>query len=171
MGISKIIYRCISTIRKGLNKYFISPIYCKNLGKCGGGVRIGSGCHFDGIENIYISNNVSIGRGCTFMTTRAKIIIADHVMFGPNVSVITGNHRIDKQGVLMFDVKDNDKLPENDQDVIFEGDNWIGANCIILKGCTIGRGAVVAAGAVVTTDVRPYCVYGGVPASFIKERF
>lgn len=55
--------------------------------------------------------------------------------------------------------------------VIIEGDNWIGANAIILKGVTVGRGAVVAAGSVVIHDVPPYSIVGGVPAKVISERF
>lgn len=71
----------------------------------------------------------------------------------------------------MIAVTDADKLPENDQDVVFEGDNWIGANATILKGVRIGEGAVISAGAVVVKDVSPYTVVGGVPAVKIKDRF
>lgn len=64
-------------------------------------------------------------------------------MTGPNVSIITGNHRIDLIGRYMNTVSNDEKLPENDQDVIIEGDNWIGAGAIILNGVKIGIGAVV----------------------------
>ena len=80
-------------------------------------------------------------------------------MFGPRVTVITGNHRTDVVGKPMIEV--TEKLPENDQDVVFEGDNWIGANVTILKGVTIGEGAVIAAGAVVTKNVDGYSIWGG----------
>ena len=105
------------------------------------------------------------------LSTRAKVIIGDYVMFGPNVSVITGNHRIDVIGKRMYEIKDSDKRATDDQDVIFAGDNWIGANSTILKGVTIGEGAVVAAGALVNKDVPPYTVVGGVPAKVLKMRF
>ena len=71
----------------------------------------------------------------------------------------------------MISLTDKDKLPENDQDIVFEGDNWIGANATILKGVKIGYGAVVAAGAVVTKDVTPYAIVGGVPAKKIRNRY
>ena len=58
---------------------------------------------------------------------------------------------------------DDEKLPENDQDVVFAGDNWVGSNAVILKGVTIGRGAVVASGAVVNKDVQDYSIVGGCP--------
>ena len=90
-------------------------------------------------------------------------------MFGPRVTVITGDHRIDVPGKPMIAV--TEKLAENDQDVVFEGDNWIGANVTILKGVTIGEGAVVAAGAVVTRSIDKYSIWGGIPARKLRDRF
>ena len=143
----------------------------KSFGKCGKRCSVGRRSSFFGIKNIYVGNNVTIGRGALFMTTRAKIIINDGVVFGPNVTIITGDHRIDIKDKPMFMVKDNEKLPENDKDVVFEGDNWVGANVTILKGVTIGKGSVIAAGSVVTKSVEPYAIVGGSPAKFIKNRF
>lgn len=48
------------------------------------------------------------------MSTRADVYIGDNVMFGPNVTAITGNHRIDRLDKPMIDIKDSEKLPEND---------------------------------------------------------
>ena len=71
----------------------------------------------------------------------------------------------------MLNVKDADKRMEDDQDVIFEGDNWIGTSVIILKGVTVGKGSIVAAGSIVTKNVPPYSIVAGVPARVIKKRF
>ena len=71
----------------------------------------------------------------------------------------------------MTTVTNAEKRPEDDRDIVFEGDNWIGANATILRGVTVGRGAIIAAGAVVTKDVTPYSVWGGVPARCLKMRF
>jgi len=68
-------------------------------------------------------------------------------------------------------VTDEEKLEENDQDIIFEGDNWIGMNVTILKGVTIGKGSIIAAGAIVTKSIPPYSISGGVPAKVLKYRF
>ena len=92
-------------------------------------------------------------------------------MFGPKVTVITGGHRTDIVGRYMSSVTDSEKRPEDDRDIVFEGDNWIGANVTVLRGVKIGKGAVVAAGAVVTKDVPAYSIVGGVPAKVIKNRF
>lgn len=63
----------------------------------------------------------------------AKIIIHDHVIFGPNVTIVTGDHRTDIVGRFIDEITDTNKLPENEQDVVIDGDNWIGANTSIMK--------------------------------------
>lgn len=137
--------------------------------RCGRGVRVQPGGRFT-YGNILLGDHVSIGRDATFICTRARIHVGDHVMFGPHVFLITGGHRMDVLDRCMDEISDAEKLPENDQDIVLEGDNWVGANAIILKGVTIGRGAVVGAGAVVTQDVPPLAVVGGVPAKILKYR-
>lgn len=92
-------------------------------------------------------------------------------MIGHNITNLGGNHRFDIVGKFMIDIKENDKLPENDQDVIIEDDVWVGCNVTLLKGVTIGRGSVIAAGAVVTKSCLPYSIIGGNPAKLIKMRF
>jgi chloramphenicol O-acetyltransferase type B len=50
-------------------------------------------------------------------------------------------------------------------------DVWVGYNTTILSGVNIGTGSIIAAGSVVTKDVEPYCIYAGVPAKKVKDRF
>jgi len=50
-------------------------------------------------------------------------------------------------------------------------DVWVGYGAIILSGVTIGRGAIVAAGAVVVSDIPPYAVAAGNPATPVRARF
>ena len=142
----------------------------KMIEECGDNVAIFPDIILHGYD-VHISNNVYIGPGAVFMSTDAPIHIGPNVMFGDRVSLITGNHRIDYIGKYMFDVKKNEKLPENDMPIVIKGDNWIGANATVLKGVTIEEGAVVAAGAVVTKNVPAYTIVGGVPAKVIGKRF
>lgn len=130
-------------------------------------------------ENMRIGKDVSLGENFCVLNALADVIIGDHVMFGPGVTVVTGDHRIDIMGKYMTQVTNEDKIVNNggvkrnpyDETVTFEGDNWIGANVTILKGVTMGKGAVIAAGAVVTKSVPPYEIWGGVPACRIGKRF
>ena len=164
------IWKMVKNINHICYKLSIMKIKLSMLGACGRNVYIGEKSKFSW-ENVYIGNNVSINDNALFMCTRAKIFIGDNVMFGPNVTMITGGHRIDVLGRYMSSITNSEKLPENDQDIKICGDNWIGANSIILKGVVIAEGAVIAAGAIVTKDVPAYAVVGGVPARMLKMRF
>lgn len=147
------------------------PILKSACGSCEKGVTIGKQCKISGIKNIEIGKNSSIGGRALILCTRAKLIIGNYVMIGPQVTIITGDHKINAIGKYMVNVSDSEKDPENDLPVVIEDDVWIGANSTILKGVTIGEGSVIAAGSVVTKNVPAYTVVGGVPVKIIKNRF
>ncbi len=170
MSVLGTIWKCSDFMSRAWNKAVTAPMKRSLLKKCGKEVVIARRVKADGWENILVGNHVSFGEDCRFMTTRANIIIGDHVMFAPAVTVITGGHRTDIVDKYMDEIREEEKRPLDDQDVVFEGDNWIGANAIILKGVTIGRGAVIAAGAIVSKDVAPYTVVGSQVAKEIRKR-
>ena len=121
--------------------------------------------------NMYLGDNINIGYGADMIASRSKIILGNHGVFGPKVSIRGGDHRVDLIGKFIDEVNDTMKKPENDLDIIFEGDNWIGMNVTILKGVTIGKGSVIEAGAVVNKSIPPYSIAGGVPAKILRQRF
>lgn len=122
-----------------------------------------------GAENISIGDHSAIGQRCIFFAAGAELTIGKYVIFAPNVTIITGDHRTDIVGEYMRSVTEDKKLPENDQPVVIEDDVWVATGVIILKGVTIGEGSIIAAGAVVTKDVPPYTVY--VSKDYQKPRF
>lgn len=126
-------------------------------------------CYIISRKNLSIGSNSYIGVRSTFMNLLAPVYIGNNVMFGPEVMIITGNHRIDVVGEYMVNIGNDMKLPENDEPIYIEDDVWIGARAIILKGVTIGHGSVIAAGAIVTKDVPPYTIY--INSQKIKPRF
>ena len=155
------LYDIVEWFHRLLNKMLITPIICTSCMSCGENVRMGRGIRIYGIKNLKIGNDVSVGGGrTTIMCTRAKVKIGDHVMFGPNVTIITGGRRTDLVGRYMTSVTNAKKRPEGDRDIIFEGDNWIGTNATILRCVNIGRGAIIAAGAVVTKDISESSICG-----------
>lgn len=138
-----------------------SQNYKKALASCGKNVRIGRNCRMIP-SHISVGDNVVIGEGSCLMASIAHIHIGNNVMTGPNITIRGGDHRIDVLGKYIIDVKDDEKLPENDADVYIEDDVWIGQHAIILKGVRIGQGSVIGAGSVVTKDVPPYTIHIGV---------
>lgn len=124
----------------------------------------------EGVNNIIMDEPVSIGPGSTIYTTGAKLVVKKHVITGPNLTIITGDHKY-VAGRWLDSVKGDEKEPIYDQDVVIEEDVWIGCNVTILKGVTIGRSSIIGAGSLVVKDVPPYSIVGGVPAKVLKRKF
>lgn len=122
-------------------------------------------------STISVGNHVSLGARSTLIATRSRITIGNYVMFGLELAIRGGNHRTDLVGRFMTTVRDHEKRPEDDLEVVIEDDVWIGTRATILHGVTVGRGSIVAAGAVVTKDVPRYSIVAGVPAQVIKYRW
>lgn len=149
---------------------FWAIYYKKSMKYCGRNVYLRpTNSDFKGLWNLSIGDYTSIPKGAVFYCTEAPLTIGKKVIFGPNPTIITGDHRTDIIGKFIMD--SNEKLPQNDIPVIIEDDVWTGANITILKGVTIGRGSIIAAGAVVTQSFPAYSIIGGVPAKIIKYRF
>ena len=79
----------------------------KSLKKCGKNVRISKDCHLQG--NIECGDNITIGVGAYFVSTGATIRIHDHVVFGPNVTIYSGDHPTNVIGKHISEITDNDK--------------------------------------------------------------
>lgn len=100
---------------------------------------------------------------------------------GPNVRIAPGKHPthtfVSTHPAIYsnpdycmknFQTKDYHNPKRN---VIIGNDVWICANAVIADGVTVGDGAIIAANAVVNSDVEPYSIVGGIPATFIRKRF
>ena len=163
---------CIASFIAEKSEKIFAKVKTLNINRLTGGGkrRIGYPFIIRGVENIEMEDPVSIGPGATIYTTGAKLIIKKHVITGPNLTIITGDHKY-IPGRWIDTIKADEKEPYFDQDVIIEEDVWIGANVTILKGVTIGRSSIVAAGSLVIKDVPPYCIVGGVPAKVIKKKW
>ncbi len=147
--------------------FFIKRYLKSRFFSCGINVYLGN----HGIatyENISVGNDVYIGSNYVFQSAHGKILIGDHVMFGPGVHIHGGNHVYDRIGVYMDTVS---KEKNSDPPVRIENDVWIGANVTILSGVHIGFGSIIGAGSVVTKDVGEGCIYAGNPARLIRMRF
>ena len=95
--------------------------------------------------------------------------MGNKVLFGPNVTIMYGNHNTEVLGKYMFDVNyknNNDDLPAT-----IENDVWIGGNVIILKGVTIAKGTIIDAGSLVTKSTEPYSINLRQPAKLYKYRW
>lgn len=159
MGVA---YRILDGASRAYNKLLLLPALRRSFAECGHNVTLGRHSEVSGAGNIYMGHDVYLGPRTTLLTTRAKIRIGDYVMSGPNLTVISGDHRTDILDRPMMTLSDEDKLPENDQDVIIGDDVWMGSGVTILKGVHVSDHCVIAAGAVVTKDIEPeFSIWGG----------
>jgi len=148
--ISKIIRTWRSTIGGGC------------LDKRGKRINIEKKADFGFGKVISLGDYSGLGVNCN---VRGPLEIGSYVNMGPDVRIITINHKTERTDIPM---KGQGVL--SPQKVTICDDVWIGARVIILPGVTIGKGSIIGAGAVVTKDVPEYAVMGGVPARVIKFR-
>lgn len=136
---------------------------CRGLFKaCGLRVNIEKGAYFGDGSEVEIGDDSGIGTNCWLS---GPVKIGRDVMMGPEVLIITRNHRFDSLDVPMRSQGFQEPRP-----VIIGDDVWIGARAIILPGVNIGRGAIIGAGAVVTRNVPDYAIVGGSPARLLRYR-
>jgi maltose O-acetyltransferase len=110
--------------------------------------------------NISVGENFFASYDC-ILGDSAEIIIGNSCILGPRVTINTEDCPIDA-GVR------NDDL-EYAKPVKIGNDVYIGAGSIINPGVTIGDDVVIGAGSVVTHDLASHAVYGGNPASKIRD--
>lgn len=131
--------------------------------KCGKQVNVEKGAYFGYGSHVSLGERSGIGVNARFYGV-GDISIGEGVIMGPDVVVLTENHRFQDVGI---------PIPGQGKEVssvVIEDDVWIGIRAIILPGVRIGRSSVIGAGAVVTKDIPPYSVVGGVPARVIRNR-
>jgi acetyltransferase-like isoleucine patch superfamily enzyme len=112
-----------------------------------------------GGREIRVGRNVFINQNCTFYDL-GGLHIADDVMIGPNVSIITASHPV---------APSQRRAVTIGEPIVIERNVWIAAGAMILGGVTVGENSVVAAGSVVTRDVPPNSLAGGNPARVIRS--
>jgi acetyltransferase-like isoleucine patch superfamily enzyme len=111
-----------------------------------------------GGDEIRIGRNVFVNQNCTFYDL-GGLDIADDVMIGPNVNIITSGHPLEP----------SQRRTTIGTPIVIEKNVWIAAGAIIIGGVTVGENSVVAAGSVVTKDIPPNTLAGGNPANVIRS--
>ena len=115
-------------------------------------------CDYGG--NIELGNTVYFNFNCIILDV-APVTIADNVMFGPGVQLLTATHPMEASAR-------NSGL-ELGAPITIGRDVWIGGGAIVCPGVSIGSGSVIGAGSVVTRDVPPAVFAAGNPCRVIKS--
>jgi acetyltransferase-like isoleucine patch superfamily enzyme len=108
-------------------------------------------------SNLVIGSHFHVNRN-SYLGTNGPITIGSHVTISLNCSILTishagANHEVDVVAP-----------------VIIKSHCLIYANCTVLPGTVLEEGVVLAAGSVVRGGTKPWSVYAGVPAQWMKFR-
>ena len=147
----------------GVGKRLRAALCRRIFQRCGEGAGVQTGAYFGLGDHVSLGAHSVIGVDARLYGP-GRIEIGDRVLMGPDVAIVTGNHRFGEVGEPIAG-QGADVAP-----VAIEDDVWIGLRVIILPGVTIGKGSVIAAGAVVADDIPPFSIAGGVPARVIRLR-
>jgi acetyltransferase-like isoleucine patch superfamily enzyme len=109
--------------------------------------------------DLRVGQRVFINQCCT-LYDMGGVDIADQVMIGPNVNIITSGHPLEPSRRRAY---------IEAKPIVIENNVWIATGATILGGVVVGENSVVAAGAVVTKDVPPNSFVAGVPAKVIRS--
>ena len=119
-----------------------------------GQVKIGSYVHISAYTGIFAKYGVFIG---DFVTISGRNLIY--------------SQRDDYSGAFMT----NPMIPVKFRSVgegavTFAPYSILGAGCIVLPGIEIGEGAAVGAMSLINANLKPWKIYAGIPARFVKDR-
>jgi serine acetyltransferase len=83
-------------------------------------------------------------------TIGGQVDIADHVIFGHDVMLLTGTHDFREVGR-----RRQANRPTDNRDIFIEAGAWIASRAVIIGPCRIGENSVIGCGCVVDFDVPP----------------
>lgn len=139
------------------------------IGKCGENVKMQGPIQFN------YGCNTKIG-DCFFSNFNFTVLddgpvtIGDHVMIGPNVSIMASSHPLIPEEREELHYPDGHvSMSEYAPGIEIGSHVWIACGVIICGGVKIGDGAVIGAGSVVTKDIPAGYLACGVPCRPVRK--
>ena len=128
------------------------------------GARIGRGVYIKPRVRVKFPWYLEIGEHCwlgegLWIDNLSTVRIGSHVCISQDAYLCTGNHDWTHPNLKLFH-----------RPIVLQDGCWVSARSMICPGTTIGECAVVLGGSVVRSDVPPYEIHGGNPATYIKRR-
>lgn len=130
--------------------------------RCGKDVNIEHGVVFGCGFDVEIGDKSGIGINCV---VPSNIRIGKYVNMGPNVYILSRNHKFDNPDIIM----QHQGYTQSKQTIIGD-DVWIGRQVIFTPGRIVKNGSIIGAGCVLCKDFPEYSIVGGNPSRLIKSR-
>ena len=169
--------------------YTIAELETLGLKKYGENVCISRYARIYNPGNMSIGNNVRIDDFCILSAGNNPFILEDYIHISAGVYIYGQNGFHMKSltnisaGSKIYTQSDSfcgnyligPSIPNRLRNVygsplVIEKYTIIGAGSIVLPGAIIGEGVAIGANSLITKDCKPWSIYGGSPAKFIKER-
>ena len=128
------------------------------------GAKVGTAAHVYPSARVYLPWNLIIGAESSIgewalIYNLGPVTIGDRATISHRVHLCAGTH----------DYRDP-SLPLLRRPIVIGAQAWVCADAFVGPGRQIGDGAIVGAGAVVVTDVAPWRIVAGNPASVVGRR-
>ena len=158
VGFESVAFR-ISQIPYLLGNQVRYKFYRKHLKSLGKNVTFSIGCSVTNVNTI-IGSNVRLGP----YNTVGLAYLGDDIITAQHVHILSGSkqHSFLDRHIPIW--KQKGVL----QCVEVKGDNWIGANVVIMAD--VGYGAILGSGSVVVKDIPGMCIAAGNPCEKLKYR-
>jgi galactoside O-acetyltransferase len=173
-----------------MDGYFSSEeLSTMNFGSVGNNVYIAHNTVLVGTKQIFLKSNIRIDSFSVLIASNGYLNIGNyvHISSGSYLACSGGVVLEDFVGisaqVKIFSASDDFTgialtgpcVPEQyrkikKEQIVLEKHVLIGAGTTILPGVTIGASAAVGAMSLVTKSLKPFNIYAGIPARFVKSR-
>lgn len=133
--------------------------YRKHLQKVGENVTFSLGCLVTNIKTT-IGNNVRLGP----YNTIGLAHLGDDIITAQHVHILSGSkqHSYADKSIPIWRQKGLIQCVE------LKGDNWIGANVVVMAN--VGVGSIVGSGSIVVSDIPDMIIAAGNPCKKLKDR-
>lgn len=130
--------------------------------RCGENINLERGAVFGCGFDIEIGDHSGIGINAHIPS---DTIIGNFVNMGPDVYILSRNHKIDRTDIIMQKQGYTDE-----KQTIIEDDVWIGRQVTMTPGRYIAKGSVIGACCLLCKDFPEYSIIGGNPSRLIRNR-
>lgn len=135
-------------------------LYSLMMKECGNNFQVTSSTMINSLAGLVVGRDVYIGPNTVIIAV--DVIIEDEVLIGPSCLISGGNHSFSNDSFRFG--------PTIGRPVLISEGSWVAGNCTITAGSVLPPRSILAAGAVLTSKLdKSDCLYGGIPAKFIKE--